>query len=69
MNVELQSLIYAAIREYSEGQINLASEASTIALTESICTAISKHFHIAKRRSPTQGREVKDEEQLDLFND
>jgi len=64
---ELNSLIYNTLREYSAAQINLASEASAIKLAENISSAISKHFHVAKRRSPLIGNSSKEKEQLDLF--
>jgi len=62
---ELNSLIYNTLREHSSAQTNLASEASAIKLAENISSAISKRFHVAKRRSPLIGNGSK--EQLDLF--
>jgi len=66
-NLELHNLIFDTIREYHLQQINLASEASAINLTENISSAICKKFHLAKRRSPLTTGESKEQEQLDLF--
>jgi len=68
-NLELNNLIYDAIREHHSGQINLASEASAINLAESISGAICKRFHIAKRRNERhQHEEEKVQLSLDLLN-
>jgi len=64
-NSELYNLIYDALRGYSSAQVNLASEASAIRLAGSISSAISKRFHVAKRRDPLQ--DIEDKDQLDLF--
>jgi hypothetical protein len=64
---ELNSLIYSTLREYSSAQVNLASKASAIKLAENISSAISRRFHVAKRRSPLIGDGSNNKEQLDLF--